>query len=145
MHAAPLTESFMANKSKLLESVLSNADKMVRADGKRGISADYFMTSLLGAIAAPSDGEGAKCRGKELENIKNHLSRYGTDIGYASEKMKKFVSENRSESALGGFLFNKIVFAAEAKALELGKDEVGADLYLELILADPTEAIKEFV
>ena len=42
MHAAPLTESFMANKSKLLESVLSNADKMVRADGKRGISADYL-------------------------------------------------------------------------------------------------------
>lgn len=144
----------MANKSWLLESVLNKADEMVRSDGKRGISADYFMVSLLNAVYEMSDGAKIENIGDintkmrvnaELDKIRNLLARFDTDVNYASQKIRNLVRESRNESALGGFLFNKIVFAAEAKALNAGSDEVRCDFYLELILADPTEAVREYV
>ena len=46
----------MANKSWLLESVLNKADEMVRSDGKRGISADYFIVSLLNTVTDLREG-----------------------------------------------------------------------------------------
>lgn len=144
----------MANKSWLLESVLNKADEMVRSDGKRGISADYFIVSLLNTVTDLREGaleilpidEPTKEKARsEISQIDKLMSRYNADVGFAAEKIKKTLSENRNESALGGFLFNKIVFAAEAKALNAGSGEVRCDFYLELILADPTEAIKEYL
>lgn len=144
----------MANKSWLLESVLNKADEMVRSDGKRGISADYFMVSLLDTVtdlrggtleALPIDESTKEKARAEMLQIDKLMSRYNADVQFAAGKIKKTLSENRSESALGGFLFNKIVFAAEAKALNAGSGEVRCDFYLELILADPTEAVKEYL
>ena len=80
----------MANKSWLLESVLNKADEMVRSDGKRGISADYFIVSLLNTVTDLREGaleiltidEPTKEKARsEISQIDKLMSRYNADVG----------------------------------------------------------------
>lgn len=140
----------MLKKSCLLEYLIKYAESLKKNDGKKALTANYFVISLLQTVSAvennrtPSEinNEDAK---KELALICDVLKKYGFDKDQAILSIIGFISSPEYKSSMDEFMFSKIIYNAESRAKKNGLDVLDTKVYLELILAEPTEAINKFI
>lgn len=143
----------MPRKSYLLEYIIAYADKLKNNDGKKSLSANYFMLSVLKVvedmlsenIPAELDSIDAK---KEITAVYVFLKKY--DIGGARIKsivnsITEDIANPSYQSTMDEVMYGKLNFNADAKAQRDGREVVDTIAYLELIVADPTESIRKHV
>ena len=123
---------------------------MKRNDGKKALSANYFVISLLKTIDAvnqnriPAEIDSEEAR-RELAEVAELLKKYNFDKDYAIESIGKFINSPEYDAYIDELVFSKLHFAAATRANKKGDDIISATLYLEMILEEPTEAIKRFI
>ena len=140
----------MLKKSSLLEYLIGYAERLKSDDGKNALSANYFFISVLKAIEAidngqiPSeiDNEEAKA---ELAAVCDLLKKYNIVKNEAIEAISRDITSPSYKSFMDELMFGKIHKSAEGKAGKSGKDIIDTMIYLELIIAEPTEAINKHV
>ncbi len=141
--------TIMLKTSALLDYLVACADQLKEADGKRSLSVDYFLASVLqtmldraaGRLPEPINNEGSL---RELEEVASLL---GGDLDL-EESVKGLLSSIRAEgySSLGAELaFGKLNYMAEEKARAMNKEVVDASVFVTMILAEPTAAIRRWV
>lgn len=140
----------MLKKSCLLEYLIKYADSLKKNDGKKALTANYFVISLLQTVNAvennrtPSEINNEDAQ-KELTLVCEMLKKYGFDKGQAVLSIIGFISSPDYKSSMDEFMFSKIIYNAESRAKKKGLDVIDTRVYLELIFAEPTEAINKFV
>ena len=82
---------------------------------------------------------------KELETIRGILQEYGISNNETITAISNAIGSPDYKSTMDEFLFGKIHYNAEAKAKKDGRDMVDTTVYLELIFAEPTEAINKCI
>ena len=140
----------MLKKSCLLEYLITYAETLKKKDGKKALSANYFVISVLKTIEAidnnqiPSeiDSEEAK---KELAAVCDLLKRYDIDKNEAIEAISSDITSPEYNSFIDDITFGKIHQNAEQKAQKKGQDVIDTIVYLELIIAEPTASINKHV
>ena len=134
-------------KSNLLEYILETAQKLKNDDGKKSVSADYFIVSLFTIYEVkqsnqlPEEYDNTETK-KELDSAICLFADYGVDYGKAADRIRKTICEKEYDSSMDEWVFGKFTFSSEAKAKKEGKELITADLFTETILAEPTKAIK---
>ena len=140
----------MLKKSCLLEYLITYADTLRKNDGKKALSANYFMISVLKAISTidnnqiPSEIDTEESK-KELLAVYNLLKKYDINSSKAIEAISGDITSSGYSSFMDELMFGKIPQNAEQKAKRNGKDTVDAIMYLELIIAEPTVAINKYI
>ena len=140
----------MAKKSFLLEYLISYAESLKNKDGKKALSANYFVVSVLktidavvnNQIPAEIDREDAK---KELSLVCDFLKKYNLKNEEVATAICRAMEESGYESSMDEFVFGKMHYNAEAKAKKSGSEVIDTTIYLELIVAEPTDAIKKYM
>lgn len=140
----------MLKKSCLLEYLIAYAETLKKKDGKKALSANYFVISVLKTIDAidnnqiPSeiDSEEAK---KELAAVCDLLKRYDINKNEAIEAISSDITSPEYNSFMDDITFGKILQNAEQKAQKNGQDIIDTIVYLELIIAEPTASINKHV
>lgn len=140
----------MLKKSDLLEYVVTGADALRKNDGRKAISANYFIVSLLKTIQDKENDSLAEelsneqARG-ELWAADSLLGKYRFVKAEAIESIERHVNSSEYRSSMDEFMYSKLLYSAEAKAKVRGDDRLTVPLYLGLILAEPTDAIRKYV
>ncbi|MBE6630230.1 MAG: AAA family ATPase [Ruminococcaceae bacterium] len=139
----------MPKKSCLLEYLISVADVIKQNDGKKVLTADYFMVAVLKTMEAMDHNqlpdeidEEAK---KELAVVCDLLKKYNIGGSGEIQDIAKALSSSEKASFMDSIIFDKIRKNAEEKAKAKGQDIIATPLYLELIIAEPTKAIREHI
>ena len=138
----------MFKKSLLLEYLLKIAEQLKNADGKKSLSANYFFLAVLKVIRTAEDGQVPHeinniDSQRELTAVINILSGYNMAYAQAAEDIARALSDSEYRSSMDEFMFSRMRFNAETKAKTAGLDTVDAKIYIELIMAEPTEIIKQ--
>lgn len=140
----------MLKKSNLLDYLVAGADEMRKKDGRRALSANYFIVSLLKALKDNADGDLAE--GLNDESTKTELraagallDKYHFDRDETIESIERFVTSSEYRSSMDEFMYSKLLYNAEEKAKANGADRLDVPLYLRLVLAEPTDAIKKYI
>ena len=140
----------MLKKSCLLEYLIAYADTLKENDGKKALSANYFIISVLKTIDAVEnnqipgeiDSDEAK---KELAAVWDLLKKYNISKSEAAEAISCAITSPEYKSFIDELVFGKIQQNAEQKAHNNGQDTVDAVVYLELIIAEPTASINKHI
>ena len=141
----------MLKKSCLLEYLIAYADMLKKNDGKKALSANYFVISVLKTIDAidnnqiPSeiDSEEAK---KELAAVCDLLKKYDINKSETIEAISNDITSPEYNSFMDELAFGKIhSMSAEQEAQKKGQDTIDTLVYLELIIAEPTASINKHV
>ena len=140
----------MLKKSNLLDYLVTGADEMRKKDGRRALSANYFIVSLLKALKDNADGDLAEelndeSTKKELRAAGALLDKYRFDRDETIASIERFVTSSEYRSSMDEFMYSKLLYNAEEKAKADGADRLDAPLYLRLVLAEPTDAIKKYI
>ena len=140
----------MLKRSPLLEYVLTRAQSLARANGKKTTNSNYFVAALYDALAAYADGatfpeintpEG----GKEISAVFQRLKEYGKDFDEKSEALCAFMKKEDYSSTSDDLLFGMFSYKAEGRAKKEGKDVIDTPAFLAVVLAEPTAAIRALV
>ena len=140
----------MLKKSDLLDYVVTGADALRKNDGRKALSANYFIVSLLKTIQDKENDSLAEelCNEQawgELWAADSLLGKYRFVKAEAIESIERHVNSSEYRSSMDEFMYSKLLYSAEAKAKARGDDRLTVPLYLGLILAEPTDAIKKYV
>lgn len=140
----------MLKRSCLLEYLITYAEALKNNDGKKALSANYFVISVLKTIEAidnnqiPNeiDNDGVKL---ELDAVCDLLKKYNFNSSLAVKSIAEVVYSSEYQSFMDELMFGKILKSAEAKAIKSGKDIVDTTTFLNLIFDEPTAAIKKYI
>lgn len=140
----------MLKKSCLLEYLIAYADTLKKNDGKKALSANYFVISVLKTMDALErnqlpgeiDSEEAKM---ELVAMSDLFKKYEINKSEAAEAISTDITSPEYKSFLDEIVFGKIHQNAEQNAIKKGQNFVDAVTYLELIIAEPTASIYKHV
>ena len=141
----------MAKKSCLLEYLMACAETLKTNDGKRALSANYFIISVLKTLDEidanqfPSEIEDSEEAKKELAAVSALLEKYNISRKEAIEAIIGAIGAEDYQSSTDEFMFGKMHYNAEAIAKKKGQDIIDTTIYLELIIAEPTNAITKYV
>lgn len=140
----------MPRNSKLVEYLFWYAERLMKKDGKRSLTANYFVIAAL--VMADSvehnllPGELNTANTKaEIEAMSAFLNKYGIDKHEVSRTMEQAVEAEGYDSSMDEFIFSKMHYNVEARAQKEGREVIDALLYLEQIFSEPTTLIKEYV
>ena len=140
----------MARNSKLVEYLFWYAERLMKKDGKRSLTANYFVIAAL--ILADSTehnlvpGELNTTNSKaELEAMNAFLSKYGINKYEVSKAMEQAIEAEDYDSSMDEFIFSKMHYNVEARAQKEGREVMDAILYLEQIFSEPTALIRQYV
>lgn len=137
-------------KTILLEYIISRADKLKENDGRKALSANYFVLSLLQTIKdavrsqIPDEINNANARA-ELILLRSTLSRRIDNNDAVIRDIMEFVSSPEYKPYMDELMFSKISYNAETKAKKQGEELLSVTHYLELILAEPSAAISKHI
>lgn len=140
----------MFKKSLLLEHILNCTNQLKCEYGKKAATANLFMIALLRAIDAfasstlPEEIQGVQTFA-ELISARDRLSKYSVDTVSTVNEIESFIKAEDYKSAIDEFLFGKLHYNAEARAKANGTDYIDVGIYLDLILAEPTSAIRRCI
>ena len=126
------------NKSVLLEKIIEKAYRIAAIDGKNAIDSDYFVIATLSLCLEGFQLESVD--GTEKQNVITLCNEKFVDCDKAFVYLTKKVS-NAPRNIVAGFMFRKAELDAENKARKLEQEEVSADIFLSVILSEPTESI----
>ena len=140
----------MPEKSCLLEYLLSRAEALKRADGKKALSANYFLISVLeimtetdsGKIPDEINNDEAK---KELAALAELLKKYSIDNARVIEDVKGAIASPDYDPAKDELGFAKVHYNARHRVKNAGLNVIDASVYLSIILEAPTDAIRKYV
>ncbi len=138
----------MLKKSALLEYLLKKADEIKAKDEKKALTSNYFLISLLELLHKkktsnlPTEVKNMGCSG-EIEAVEKLLSTYGISYDVARAGIDSFIHKSGYNSSIDEFVFGKFYYSAEGKAKGLGKTEIDTEVYLLLVIAEPSDAIKK--
>ena len=119
-------------------------------DGRKVLSANYFVIAVLDAARAkeknetPSEINNEEARA-ELDRLYVMLGTYGINLEEARDEISCATRTPSYKSTMDEVVFSKMTYTAEAKAKKKDSGTVDASIYLELIFAEPTAAIKNFI
>lgn len=141
----------MAGKSVLLEYLIKESGKLKEKINKKSISSNIFMISVLQVLDSfdaqllPDELKSPDVK-DEIQNI-SHMIHDDYPIVYkeAIEQIYEFICSESYKPRYDELLFGKLAFSAPTKAKNKGLECIDASVYVELMLAEPTEAIKKFV
>ena len=137
----------MAKKSKLLEFLLADAEQRRTADALEGRSADYFMLSLLYTVIAKVEGKLPAAISDnetvgEIDQLIGNLETYITEFEKAATDIHEMIrNSNYTDGAID---FDAIQNIAANKA-DRAKEPMDATLYLDLLLAESTVAVRRHI
>jgi len=141
----------MLEKSSLLEYFISLAEQMQTQTGQGAVSANHFILSVLETLEAvenhqiPSEIDNDDVM-RELNSVREMLEPYHLRIRETVEQISSALRDSKYFALADEISFKKIIlFDAEDTAEKKGMNVIDTLVYLELILADPTEAIDRFV
>lgn len=129
-------------KSVLLDKILEKAQGLFIADGKGKINTDYFILATLSCLSDNALIE--EVNEAEWDCVKSLCGEKFVDFNNAYAYLSKKVEES-GETFMAGLLYKKAEMSVYSKAMSLGKDEMTADLFLEAILAEPTDNISDCI
>ena len=140
----------MLKKSCLLEYLIAYAETLKEDDGKKALSANYFVISVLktvdavdnNQIPAEIDNEDAK---KELADVRDLFRELRVDRSAAIMAISEKIKDPDYQSFMDEIVFGKIGKNAEERAEKDGRDTLDSLVYLKLIFAEPTDAIRKHV
>ena len=137
-------------KSRLLDFLCDNAEGVCKSFGKSAVTANHFMIAVLDAVRDSRE----KCLPEilrtsdvtfEFLTIFNFLKGYNFPFEAAVDGISGALIFEDYNSSMDEFLFRKIKYTAEADAIIKKVDEINTLSYLELIMKEPTEAIKRYI
>ncbi len=139
----------MAN-SALLTCILDIAERMKTEDGRKRISANYFLQAVLTVLRDLSSGQQLvflqrPADMRELEDVRSLLKQNGMDHSAALEEIASALKREEYNPSIDELIFSKFSFAAESKAKQEGKEGPDVCTYLRMIFAEPTAAIKSML
>ncbi len=140
----------MLNKTPLLEYVFAEAEKLAKQDGRRGINSNYFMAALCGVLAAYADGatfpeiasEGGK---EEISAAFQTLAAYGKQFDEKKDAILAFIRADGYSAMTDDLLFGMFSYKAQSKCVKEGKEKADTPIFLSVVLAEPTAAIRKIV
>ena len=140
----------MIKKSCLLEYLIACAETLRKNDGKKALSANYFIISVLKTISEidsnkiPSEIDSEESK-KELAAVCELLKKYNINKSKVIEAISGDVISAGYSSFMDELMFGKIPQNAEQQAKKNGRDTIDTVLYLELIIAEPTVSINKHI
>ncbi len=140
----------MLKKSRLLEYLLSLAEELKNKDGRRGISANYFVISVLRTLDAVEnghlpDGINDEETKNELYAVRDMLATYKIDSKRTAEAISAELTSSDYSAEADERMFAALSCEAELKAKTGGSETVDAKVYFELVIAKPTAAIDKHI
>ena len=138
----------MLKKSVLLDYLMRDAERMKDADGKKNLSANYFFMAVLRLAAKVKRGElpeelGDAMTLRELDTIVQFLDRNGIDCDSVLADMTEMLHDEEYNTLMDEARFkNQQTHEAPALAEQAGISVLDACLYLDMILREPTFAIR---
>lgn len=130
--------------------MLSYADEIRTADGKKAISANYFMIAVLKTIDSvihqfniPDAIDNDEAR-EEFGAVRAKLSEYDFDIVEATKNIARDIRAEGYLSTMSEIIFRKMTFNLTMKA---NNEDVNADTltYLDMIIKEPTAEIRKYI
>lgn len=134
----------------MLEYLIAYAETLKKNDGKKALSANYFVISVLKTIDAignnqiPSEIDSEEAR-KELVAVCDLLKKYDINKSEAIEAIFSDIASPEYKPFMDELVFGKINQNAEQKAKKNGQEIIDTIVYLELIIAEPTAAINKHI
>lgn len=138
----------MLKTSVLLDYLMRDAERMKEADGKKNLSANYFFMAVLRLAAKVRRGElpeelGDAITLRELDTIVQFLDRNGIDCESVLADMSDMLHDEEYNTIMDEARFkNQQTHEAPALAKQAGMRVLDACLYLDMILREPTFAIR---
>lgn len=126
--------------SPLLKKILQKATDLSVENGKK-LSVDYILLAMLDEVASQNADAADEA---ELKAIVGLLAAYPIDTETVAA-LREYVRTSAQDTFGDQILYRRMVMGAETKANHDGKEQIGADLYLEYLLRNPTEAMSRFV
>lgn len=140
----------MLKRSKLLEYLLTYADALKKIDGRKALSANYFLLAVLKTvdniehdnIPEAINDEDAQA---ELTAVRSLLEEHAFDKEKAIAAIGREVASTSYRPLVDEIMFSKMHRVAEAKVTSTGGDQLDTTVFLDLIMKEPTEAINKYV
>ena len=134
----------------LLEHLLRRANALCIADGKKSLSANYFILALFKELEQIENGKASRRLGspevkKELAAVEEILKKYSFDRAKAIQGIADYVSSDSYKPYFDELSFRIISKNVEQKATGAGFQRVDTGMYLLHILSSPTVAIRDNV
>jgi hypothetical protein len=79
---------------------------------------------------------------EEMDTLVDRLREYELNYREVIRGLTDAVQAEDYDPSMDEFIFSKMLFNLESKAKKMGCEKIGAAVYVELILADPSEAIR---
>ena len=137
-------------RSCLLDYLLKHAEKLSETDGKTSLTANYFLISVImineyatvGQTPSEIDDEQSK---KELASIAELLKEKNLCGDDVTKYIMKEILIPEYRSYMDELAFGMMHRKAEEEAVKKGSDTVDAMMYVKMIIAEPTNAIKKYI
>jgi len=136
-------------KSILLEYVMKCADELRNKDGKKAVSANYFIISLLKVVKEKENNALPEELNRvdvalELTKFSDFLKTHGINCDRAIDDLSTSVHAEAYNPSMDEFIFRKINYTIETRAQSAGKEVIDVDFFVNMIMAEPTEAIRKY-
>ncbi len=140
----------MLNKSVLLNYLTELSKKMMEADKRKALSANYLFIALLQIIIfKESDSLPEEINNedsiKELDAVCVLLSKYNLDCEADLKELLLAIHADSYSPTMDEFVFSKINYSVQAKAKQMGKTVIDMPVLVGMILEEPSDAISRFV
>ena len=135
-------------KTELLNFVIGKADELAAADGRNWATSNYFvMATILLSQQSPQSrfpvGMDASKANKELDHVIKKLSEIESDLRYVYNSIHRSVTSENYHSAIDEIAYGRMKFAIESVAEQLKAPVADLDLFMMLVIRQPSDAIQE--
>ena len=135
-------------KTELLNFVIGKADELAAADGRNWATSNYFvMATILLSQQSPQSrfpvGMDASKANKELDHVIKKLSEIEPDLRYVYNSIHRSVTSENYHSAIDEIAYGRMKFAVESVAEKLKAPVADLDLFMMLVIRQPSDAIQE--
>ena len=137
----------MLKKSILLGYLLEYAEVLRKNDGKQVLSANYFILSTLRTIDESDNDkilDTAEAKA-ELNAVNAWLAKYNINRNYVVESISAYVQSSDYRPERDELLFEMVYHSLVKKVKAEGLESVDTIMYLEMIFAEPTDAIDRYI
>ncbi len=141
----------MMKMSVLYQYVMDEAIKLRTADGRSGVTADYFLIALLQTLHLYQTNDPEAPMGKafsaldtlaELSSVNELLGAYQFDHDEAIRALTAVTRRTDYNASMEELMFMKFGFTVQMNVKKEKNRAIRTDDYLKLILAEPSAAIK---
>jgi len=141
----------MMKMSVLYQYIIDEATRLRTADGRSGVTADYFLLALLQTLHLYQTKDPKAPMGKafsaldtlaELSRVNELLGAYPFDHDEAIRALTAVTRRTDYNASMEELMFMKFGFTVQMNVKKEKNRAIRTDDYLKLILAEPSAAIK---